>query len=288
MITLLSTLILFPLCSLKDLTSLQNVSKFGLLGQLTATLTLIKRYFDGSYGKGGAYSVVNAAASSMTSSASNTLSMKKWFVLASLLSYCFVTHYNAPKYYNELENSNSNRFKKMASISYLSAAVIYIGTMILGLKLFGPQVKPFLLNNLSPNDPLAIVARLSFGASVLASFPLIFMAMRNWFISLAAKKMPALGGVRRTSSVLLTLIALLTTRFNDISFVGSLSGATLGVAMAFIFPPILYIRSLSYRAKQLNKKLPLLPVIGNIILLCGGIFLGVFGTYNSLFGFNSK
>ena len=32
----------------------------------------------------------------------------QWLVLASLLSYCFVTHYNAPRYFNELGEKDRN------------------------------------------------------------------------------------------------------------------------------------------------------------------------------------
>ena len=68
------------------------------------------------------------------------------------------------------------------------------------------------------------VARFAFGSSVLASYPLIFLAMRNWFVMKAAKYVPALAGVRRISAVLLTFIALLTTQLKDIGVVGSISG----------------------------------------------------------------
>jgi len=201
------------------------VSKFGLLGQLVATASLFARYLDGSYAVEGAYCVkavssvnIFAAAATVTTAVVDT---KKWFVLASLLSYCFVTHYNSPKYYTELENTSPPRFLKMASISYAISAVLYVVTMGLGLALFGTESKSFLLNNLSPHDPLAIIARLAFGASVLAGYPLIFLVMRNWFIDRAKTIAPILGGVKRITLLLLAGIAFLATKFTDIGFVGN-------------------------------------------------------------------
>lgn len=284
-ITLLSVFILFPLCSLKDLTALKNVSKFGLGGQALATLTLLKRYLDKSYFPGGIYSTRNISPAIAAVSSTKAIDPKKWFVLASLLSYCFVTHYNAPKYYNELEDPTPQRFGKMAAISYISAAAIYIITMSLGFVMFGQDSKSFLLNNLAAADPLAIVARLAFGASVLASFPLIFMVMRNWFISQAKKTVPILGDIKSMTALLLGSIGLLTTKFTDIGFVGSVSGATLGVSMAFIFPSIMYLRTLWKESKKTGTKLPVFTVAMNIILLLGGLTLSVFGTFNSLFSF---
>jgi amino acid permease len=158
--------------------------------------------------------------------------------------------------------------------------------MVLGIALFGDQAKPFLLNNLSSNDSLALVARLAFGASVLASFPLIFLVMRNWFVSIAKKSIaPQLGGTRRMTVVLLFATAILSSKFTDVSFVGSLAGATLGTSMAFIFPSLIYIRTLLLHAKQTGTKASLLRIIFNSILLFFGLSLSFIGTFNSIFSF---
>ena len=195
-ILLLTVLILFPLCCMKDLDALKSVSALGLVGQLTANLALLIRIFDSSYEPGGIYSyhsiqkhlvLQKALSDDLGVVETSSASIKEWFVLASLLSYCFNAHYNVPKYYSELEGKTSFRFGKMALISYMSVGFIYVITMTLGIAVFGIESKSFLLNSLSSSDPLAIVARLAFGASVLASFPLIFLVMRNWFIALAER-----------------------------------------------------------------------------------------------------
>jgi amino acid permease len=283
-ISILFGAILFPLCKLKDFTALRNVSKLGLLGQLIATIAILVRYFDNSYRPGGAYFLKEAAFRTAIGTSAVPV-WKSWFILASLLSYCFVAHYNAPKYYSELDGANPTKFRNMATVSYMSSAIIYVITMVLGTAAFGMSAKPFLLNNLSPADPLAVIARLAFGASVLASFPLIFMVMRNWFISLAEKKAPIIGGRKRMTAILLTGIALLTANFRDISFVGSLSGATLGCGMAFIFPSIIYMRAMAITANEKKAKVPMFEMIINGVLLTGGIALSCLGTFNSLFGF---
>jgi amino acid permease len=284
MITALFAAILFPLCKLKDFTALRNVSKLGLLGQLIATITVLLRFFDKSYAAGGQFFLQQAVVRTSAASVSSPV-WKSWFVMASLLSFCYVAHYNAPKYYLELDDTNPKRFRNMATVSYMISAAIYVLTMYLGTMTFGAGVKPFLLNNLSPADPLAIIARLAFGASVLASFPLIFMVMRNWFISVAEKKIPIFGGRKRITGLLLAGIALLTSKFTDISFVGSLSGSTLGCGMAYIFPSIIYLRALMMNAKEKNSNPPRLEIALNIVLLCAGVTLSAFGTYNTLFSF---
>ena len=94
-IGILSSCVLYPLCILKDLSALKSVSVLGVAGHLVAMGALALRIFDKSYFTGGKFfapAAASASAGAVTQAAKAGLS--KWFVLASLLSYCFVTHYN--------------------------------------------------------------------------------------------------------------------------------------------------------------------------------------------------
>eukprot|EP00607_Mallomonas_marina_P000868 CAMPEP_0182437678 /NCGR_PEP_ID=MMETSP1167-20130531/85209_1 /TAXON_ID=2988 /ORGANISM="Mallomonas Sp, Strain CCMP3275" /LENGTH=279 /DNA_ID=CAMNT_0024630681 /DNA_START=649 /DNA_END=1485 /DNA_ORIENTATION=- len=270
-IFLLGAGILFPLCSLKDLSALKSVSGLGVAGQLLSMLILTIRLLDGSYFPGGKYymspsaaiaaasvpdAMTSVIASVSTGASSVATDPMKWFVFSSLLSYCFVTHYNAPRYYTELKNSNSKRVAYLATISYGCASLVYIGTMILGIKLFGVDAKSFLLNNLMSSDPLALVARAAFGTSVLASTPLIFLSARTWLMTVMSKRSQAFSGIKPVAALLLTLICSLAVAFNDVAVVGSLSGAIFGSAMMFIFPPVIYIRALQKRSLENGTRLP--------------------------------
>ncbi len=102
-VLLLCTFILFPICTVKDLSALKSVSVIGLAGQLTAMIALATRLFDGSYKLGGKYyetakighqAITAAAAAALSGGSVEPFALSKWFILASLLSYCFVTHYN--------------------------------------------------------------------------------------------------------------------------------------------------------------------------------------------------
>jgi len=160
--------------------------------------------------------------------------------------------------------------------------------MSLGFALFGAGSKSFLLNNLAAVDPLALVARLCFGASVLASYPLIFLAMRNWFVTVASQHAPSLASIWKVTLLLLTLICTLATKFTDIGVVGSLAGGIFGTSMMFIFPPIMYISALHMKAKD-EKATPNKGVIlMNAILMVFGTVLGVFGTSNTILSILKK
>ena len=161
-------------------------------------------------------------------------------------------------------------------------ASITTGTVALGLTLFGPKSASFALNSFSPKDPLGVIARFAFGTSVLASFPLIFLSMRNWFVNQAVQKIPKLGGIKRISTLLLMLIALLASRLNDIGVVGSVAGGILGSSMMFVFPPIMYIRALQKKAITDGEPAPRFVILLNsVLMVCGGL-LGLIGTTASL------
>ena len=103
-IGILSTCVLFPLCILKDLSALKSVSVLGVAGHLVAMGALSLRVRDKSYFAGGQYFTAPVAAATAVAGAAKAsvakvgfVGLSKWFVLASLLSYCFVTHYNVSR-----------------------------------------------------------------------------------------------------------------------------------------------------------------------------------------------
>jgi hypothetical protein len=171
----------------------------------------------------------------------------------------------------------------MTSLSYYSAASVYSLTIFLAIALFGPHSASFALNNFSPKDPIAVMAFLAFGTSVLASFPLIFLNMRNFFIKQAQHfNLPAIASVKRMTAVLLTLIGAVASICTDIGKVGAVAGAIFGSSMMFIFPPIMYLGALRKEAEKSKHRPSRGLVLLNIALLCAGLGVGSMGAINSL------
>jgi hypothetical protein len=108
-VSTLTAFILYPLCISKNLSALKNVSIIGLLGQFIAMSAIFIRLLDGSYRLNGLYyqatSVPKVLVQSSQSIGSNSFYnlfngvVSKWFVFASLLAFCFVTHYNVKFFY---------------------------------------------------------------------------------------------------------------------------------------------------------------------------------------------
>lgn len=91
-ITILLSFVLFPISIIKDLSGLRNISVFGILGHLLAVAALGIRILDKSYSVGGRF--YDSALHATIPAVLDQYSPSKYFILASLLSYCFVTHYN--------------------------------------------------------------------------------------------------------------------------------------------------------------------------------------------------
>lgn len=285
-ISLLGSSILFPLCRLQDLSALKSVSLFGLVGQFVSLIVLGIRLFDGSYKLGGVFYPHTIAATLSETMTKTTVipsvDPMKWFIFSSLLSYCYVTHYNAPKFYVELENPSSKRFFQLAFMSFVTAGIVYMSSMLLGLSLFGSHSQPFLLNNLVTSDPLALLARSCFGASVLASYPLIFLSMRDNIQRRVSDLFKVEVGVSKVTAALLAGICGLAVFLKDISVVGSLSGAVFGSSMMFVFPAIMYIGALTKKAKETNTAVPVITIAVNKVLLVAGTILGLLGASNTV------
>jgi hypothetical protein len=246
----LGSFILYPLCSLQEMSSLQWSSIVGLLGQLVATGVVGLRAWDQSYLPGGLYYSYSAAANIGRGSglpAPTVATLSSWFTFASFLTYCYVTHYNAPKYRSELENPTKARVALMSSIAYAGSVFFNLCTLWLGISAFGPTARmhSYLLNNLSPSDALGTVARVGVALSILASTPLMFINSRNTLISLAKQhNLTVLGEVKPMAATLVLLIAALATKLRDISSIGSLIGGLFGTNIAFTLPSVMYLRAL--------------------------------------------
>ncbi len=102
----MTTTILLPLCMLKSFAPLAPFSLLGILGTMFTAGVLALRLFDGSYAPGGQFYQAIAAnlRPNLASGAGSPLMGPMVFVLVSMLSTSFIAHYNAPKFYTELED----------------------------------------------------------------------------------------------------------------------------------------------------------------------------------------
>eukprot|EP00968_Pinguiococcus_pyrenoidosus_P005122 scaffold331_cov243-Pinguiococcus_pyrenoidosus.AAC.3 len=110
----------------------------------------------------------------------------KALVLASNLGVSFMAHYNAPRFYSELQEPTMKRCDMVSWPSYIGLSLMYAITMVCGYRTFGRNCRTMLLTNYSPHDRLGEVARLATGCSILFGFPLAFCGLRQGVIETCA------------------------------------------------------------------------------------------------------
>lgn len=275
--------VLYPLCSLPNLNAMKNASLLGLLGQVIATLVIALRAMDKSYFPGGVYALEhNAAAVVKASVLPPSTGIYQWCVFAALLSYCCVSHYNAPKYYNELHNPSVQRTTTMILTAYLGSALFYALTLYLGIAAFGGNCKPYLLNSLSAADPLAVLARVAIAASIIASTPLMFMNVRNTLINIAEKRILLLANNRAMAALLVFTIGAISTQLHDVGKIGSIAGALLGINIMFTLPPIMHAGAVHKQATTAGSKVDYLIILKDLLLAVCGASLSVVAATHTL------
>jgi len=266
---------ILPLCLLKDLSVLSITSLLGSAAMLYTTAFMGVRYFDGSYLPGGRYAAMLAPAFSPAFAAAPApwrVTVKS-LVLACSLSTAFIAHYNAPKFYGGLANRSEARFNAVSAVSFSTAIVLFGAVMALGYLTFGTASQGLILNNYATRDPLATVARVAIGSSIVFTYPLAFTGLRDGVSSLLS--VPETDRSKLTVALLgaITALALVV---RNVGFVNNLGGSIFGAAIIYIFPALLL---LSARAKAGASAAEVVFARATIV---GGAVLAVLGSVVSV------
>jgi len=290
----LSAFVLLPLTLLRDMSSLAIGSIIGTAGTLYTALFIWLRLLDGSYAVGGAFHSAIAATAQpcfVAASAARPLLNPSAFVLVAMLSTAFLAHYNAPKFFNELTVPTDGSLTKQQAFGRVCAqafglAALLMGSIMAGGYLtFGGASQGLILNNYATSDPLAFVARLGISTSILFSYPLVFVGLREGVLGmLGLRDKAALRSVHVTSSVLLVLIMNgLALKVKNLGLVVALGGALLGSMLVYVFPALMFIFATRKEEAALAAEGKTLAparrneMFANIGLVVLGLFLSAVG-----------
>jgi len=245
--TLLSitSLIILPLCLLKNLAALAPFSLLGIIGMIYTAFAMAIRYFTGAYSLPGGALVSGVPATFQPSfgerGAMGVLSPNS-FILICMLSTAYMSHFNAAKFYNELKNSTIKRYNTLVSISFTISVAIFSVISALGFLTFGSGCSSLILNNYNNKDILISFARVAVAVSLIFSYPLAFAGFRDGVLDLAQvpvnKRSNSLQN--KVSVVLLSAVTSLALVVKDLSFVSSFGGATVGNALIYLYPALMF------------------------------------------------
>lgn len=167
------------------------------------------------------------------------------------------------------------RFNTVVSWSFgISIFLMGFITMV-GYLTFGRGCDGLVLNNYAGSDLLMGFSRIAVALSLVFSYPLAFTGCRDGFFDMAQvpveKRSNGLSNVVTVG--LLSAITYLATSLTDVSFVLAFGGATLGNALTYVYPAMMY-RAV---VKQQNRKGEEFGVFVATLAAGLGIVMGAIG-----------
>jgi len=290
-ICLVSLLIFLPLSLMRDLSSLAVGSILGTAGTVYTALFMALRAADGSYKAGGAYhGLIEPALQPKVAALAKgqPLLNMNVVVLVSMLATTFLAHYNAPKFFKELAppedgGSKMPKFNTACVGGFGLSALLCGAIMCAGFLTFGSASQGFILNNYATKDSLAFLARVGISTSIIFSYPLIFVGLREGILGLfGLDKYAERDDVHLASTVgLLAIVSGMSLVIKDLGFVVAFGGAVLGSALVYVFPSLMFLKN------ALDKKAP--PTLAskaefalNVVITLLGTALGCVGGTLSL------
>ena len=150
--------------------------------------------------------------------------------------------FNAPKFYTELKDNTIKRFNTVVGTSFGISILLFALVGSLGFLTFGSASSGLILNNYSTKDVLMNLSRVAVAVSIVFSFPLAFVGARDGWLDLlkvpAEKRSDSL--LNKATLAIISVITLIATQLKELAFIMSFAGATLGNALIYIYPALMF------------------------------------------------
>ncbi|KAJ5812238.1 hypothetical protein N7474_008539 [Penicillium riverlandense] len=229
----------YPLSLYRDIAKLAKASALALVSMIIIVITVITQGFrvpSHSRGEIKSHLIINSG----------------FFQAVGVISFAFVCHHNSLLIYGSLKRPTLDRFTKVTHYSTGVSLIMCLAMGIAGFLSFGSKTQGNVLNNFPSNNIMVNIARFCFGLNMLTTLPLEAFVCRSVMTTYYFPDEPFNMNrhVIFTTALVVTsvIIALITC---DLGSVFELIGATSAAALAYIFPPLCYIKlsGASRRAK---------------------------------------
>jgi len=193
------------------------------------------------------------------------------------LGTAFMAHYNAPRMYWELRDNTLPRFNTVVTASFAGAVALMSSVALAGFGTFGAASDSMILNNYSVSDNLMSLSRAAVALSLLFTFPLAFLGVREGVMDLLSIPPETRRKISDPLTVLLlTIITSIAMVLKDIRLILSFGGATWGNCVIYGFPALMVVRG--------AKRYPVLKPQVRTAALNGllGILLAIVGTTRAI------
>ncbi|KAM6961272.1 putative sodium-coupled neutral amino acid transporter 6 [Aplochiton taeniatus] len=199
------------------------------------------------------------------------VSSKSAYVVPTM-AFSFLCHTAVLPIYCELHRPSKERMQNVANVSIILSFLVYLTSALFGYLTFYGQVNSELLLSYDaymPRDIMIMTVRLATLLAVLTTVPIIHFPARKAVITMLCGDRPFswLTHVLSTLTIL-GVVLLLAIFVPDIMNLFGLVGATTSTCLLFVYPGI-------FRLKLSPQPLRSLDLVGAVILLVVGLFVGV-------------
>ncbi|KAI1117511.1 transmembrane amino acid transporter family protein [Nemania sp. NC0429] len=165
------------------------------------------------------------------------------FQAVGVISFAFVCQHNSLLIYGSLKTPTIDRF---TTVTHYSTGVSMVACLVMalaGFLTFGDKTLGNVLNNFPADNTMVTIARLCFGLNMLTTLPLEAFVCREVMLNYWFPGEPFNMNLHLIYSSALVVSAMILSLFTcDLGIVFELVGATSAAALAYILPPLCYIK----------------------------------------------
>lgn len=183
---------------------------------------------------------------------SSTKAIMDLLVVIPIMTNAYVSHFNVPTIYNELEGKSPEKMNQAGRISTVLCIFLYASTATSGYLLFGEDTESDVLTNFDKDlgvpysTALNYFVRISYLVHLILVFPVIHFSLRQTVDTLLFEGAPPLTESRKRclalTAALLLILYLGSTTIPNIWTAFKFTGATTAVSLGFTFPSLIALR----------------------------------------------
>lgn len=165
------------------------------------------------------------------------------FQAIGVISFAFVCHHNSLLIYGSLRKPTLDRF---ATVTHYSTGISMVACLVMALAgylTFGDKTQGNVLNNFPRDNLMVNIARFCFGLNMLTTLPLECFVCREVMTTYYFPEEPFKQSRHLILTTSLVVAAMTLSLFTcDLGAVFELIGATSACALAYILPPLCYMK----------------------------------------------
>jgi amino acid permease len=220
-------IILAPICLMQELKKLAPVSIVGLIGTIYTALAMAFRWYQHSEKQ------QRALKSLSLSGLWSTLQSPALFL--GMLSTSFMSHYNAPRVYWELRGADPStqqhpsgqslsKFATVVRYGFGAATIVMAIIATSGYAVYGKSSASNILTSYPLSDKLMSLSRAAIAISLICTFPLAFVGIRNQFLELFGLSRTSPSVTTTVTFGLLALLVVVAYFVRDLRIVLAVGG----------------------------------------------------------------